>query len=209
MIITKIFPSDGEKEVIIISEENEKFRIALSDAKENGLYGIDDDGFPFEFDDGESLSFLSEKLKAIKYCTYLLSFSDKSASQLKRKLREKDYSDKAASAALEVLCKAGLIDDDTVCTRKAQIMAKSKLYGPYRIKAELSTKGFSRETVEETIQNIEVDFDENLKTLIDKLLSSGKYNLEDQDALLKFKAKLSRYGYSSESINRVLRDTYE
>ncbi len=209
MIITGIFPSDGEKELIIQTEQNEKYRITLSDAKENGLYGIDEKDFPFEFDDGELLTFLSEKLKAIKYCTYLLSFSDKSASKLVQKLREKEYSAQASTEAIRVLCDAGIVDDDTVCLRKAQIMAKSKLYGPYRIKAELSAKGFSRETIDEALENSDVDFEELLATLISKLTSSGKYDLSDRDSLVKFKAKLSRYGYSCESINKAVRDIYE
>lgn len=209
MIITKIFPSDGEKEIIIINGENEKLRITLSDAKENGLYGIDEDELPFEFEDSETLYFLSEKLKAIKYCTYLLSFSDKSASQLKLKLREKEYSREASEEALRVLCEAGIVDDDTVALRKAQILAKSKLYGPYRIKMELCAKGFSRETADEAISQLDVNFDEILSQLISKLTSGGKYDLDDRNILMKFKAKLQRYGYSGESINRVLRDTYE
>ncbi len=209
MIITGIFPSDGEKELIIATEENGKYRITLSDAKENGLYGIDEKDFPFEFEDGELLTFLSEKLKAIKYCTYLLSFSDKSASQLKQKLLEKEYSAQASTDAIRVLCDAGIVDDDTVCLRKAQIMAKSKLYGPYRIKQELSAKGFSRESMDEALENIGVDFDETLTLLIEKLCSTGKYDLSDRNELLKFKAKLSRYGYSCESINRQLRDIYD
>jgi len=209
MIITGIFPSGGEKELIIVTEQDEKYRITLSDAKENGLFGIDKKDFPFEFDNDELLVFLSEKLKAIKYCTYLLSFSDKSASQLKQKLREKEYSKEVSSEAIRVLCQAGIVDDDTVCVRKAQIMAKSKLYGPYRIKAELSAKGFSRETVDEAIENLNVDFDETLTQLIEKLCSTSKYDLSDRNELLKFKAKLSRYGYGSESINRAVRDIYE
>lgn len=209
MIITGIFPSDGEKEIIIVNEEKEKFRITLSDAKENGLYGIGESELPFEFDGDDVLLLLSEKLKAIKYCTYLLSFSDKSASQLRQKLREKEYSTDAANEALRVLCEAGLVDDDTVALRKAQILAKSKLYGPYRIKMELCAKGFSRECAEEALAQLDVDFDENLLVLISKLNCNGKYDLENRDVLMKFKAKLQRYGYSTESINRVLRDTYE
>lgn len=209
MIITKVFPSDGEKEVIIINDENQKFRITLSDAKENGLYGIDDGDLPFEFDDEELLMLLSEKLRAIKYCTYLLSFSDKSVSQLRLKLHEKEYSKEASNEALRVLCEAGIIDDNTVALRKAQILAKSKLYGPYRIKAELCAKGFSRESAQEALSQLDVDFDDNLVSLVAKLTSSGNYDLDDKDVLMKFKAKLSRYGYSIESINRILRDTYE
>ena len=108
-----------------------------------------------------------------------------------------------------MLCEAGIVDDDTVALRKAQILAKSKLYGTYRIKMELSAKGFSRETVEEALSGLDIDFEENLSLLVTKLLSGGKYDLDDRNTLLKFKAKLSRYGYGSESINRVLRDTYE
>ena len=93
MIIVDIFPSDSEKEIIIKNDLGEKFKISLSDAKENGLFGLKEEDFPFEFEDDGQIIFLSSKLKAIKYCSYLLSFSDKSASALKRKLYEKQYSD--------------------------------------------------------------------------------------------------------------------
>ena len=74
MVITESYISKGGSEVTLECEYGDKFTITLADAKRLGLYGLEDDEFPIEFDDDELIEFLSQKLKAIKYASYLLQF---------------------------------------------------------------------------------------------------------------------------------------
>ncbi len=206
MTITSIKQSVGGNEVYINTADSGSFTVSLADSKRIGLYGINDEDFPFEFHEDEQLEFLSQKLKAIKYCTYLLNFSDKSEFILKKKLREKEYSAEVSLAALETLKQNGIICDSSLCLRKLRSISKEKLYGPYRIKSELMTKGFSVADINDAFENAEIDFDLTLSELCQKLLTTSKVDLSDKAAADKFKAKLVRLGYGFESINRVLRD---
>ena len=97
-----------------------------------------------------------------------------------------------------------LINDENLCLKKYISIANSKLYGPYRIKSELFSKGFSKEDIKNAEENAGIDFCELLYELCEKLLSCGKVNLSDTKEREKFKAKLSRYGYGFDTISSVI-----
>lgn len=209
MIITDVFQSEKGNEVTIKTEMGDKYIITLSDAKELGIFGLSDDEFPIEFDDEEYILLLCEKLKAIKYCLYLLSFSDKSKMQLFLKLREKQYSATAIDLALEVLERGGVLDDKEACLKKAQYLANTKFFGPHRIKAYLLSKGYSSDGANFAAFESEIDYESALLSLIQKLSGSKEPHFEDSLQLSKFKAKLARYGYDLYLINKLLSDFFD
>ena len=204
MIIVKSYISKGGSEVTLECEFREKYTVTLADAKRLGLYGLEDDEFPIEFTNEELIQFLSQKLKAIKYASYLLQFSDKSEKVLRRKMHEKEYSDEVIDATLSVMRDSGIISDENLCLKKYITIANSKLYGPHRIKSELFSKGFSSEDIKNAEENAGIDFYELCADLCEKLLSSGRINLSDKKEQDKFKAKLVRYGYGFDEINTSL-----
>lgn len=204
MIIIKSYISKGGSEVTLECEFKEKYTITRADAKRLGLYELSDEDFPIDFPDDEMIRFLSQKLKAIKYATYLLQFSDKSEKVLKQKMREKEYSKEIIDEALLVLRDGGIISDGNLCLKKFISIANSKHYGPHRIKSELFSKGFSAEDIKSAEENAGIDFYELCTELCEKLLSSGRINLSDKSERDKFKAKLSRYGYGFDQINHAL-----
>ncbi len=206
MIFTSLKVSAGGGEFSFFTEIGERYTISLADAKRLGLSELAAEDFPVEFEDDELILFLSSKLSAIKYGTYLLSFSDKSESALRRKMREKDYTPEVIDEALSVLREGGFTDDEILCLRKYLSLANSKLYGPHRIKSELFAKGFSASDIRLAEERCGIDFEELLRELLDKLLSSSRVDFSDRNAASKFKAKLSRYGYGYETVNSVLRD---
>lgn len=206
MIIIKSYISKGGSEVTLECEYKEKYTLTLADAKRLGLYGLEEDEFPIDFADDELLEFLSQKLKAIKYASYLLQFSDKSQKVLRLKMKEKEYSDEVIDEALEVMRNSGVISDENLCLKKYISIAHSKLYGPHRIKQELFSKGFTGDDIKNAERLAEVDFSSLLYELCEKLLSSGRVNLSDRKERDKFKAKLSRYGYGFDLINSALSD---
>lgn len=204
MIIVKSYISKGGSEVTLECEFREKYTITLADARRLGLSELDDTDYPIEFEDDELIEFLSKKLSAIKYATYLLTFSDKSERILRRKMREKDYSPEVIDEALSVLRDGGVISDENLCLKKYLSIANSKLYGPHRIRNELFAKGFSHEDIKAAEENADIDFEELCRELCDKLLALASVNLSDRKERDKFKAKLSRYGYGFETISSVM-----
>ena len=206
MIIVKSYISKGGSEVTLECELKEKYTITLADARRLGLNELSDEDFPIEFSDDELIEFLSQKLRAIKYATYLLQFSDKSERVLRKKMKEKDYSDEVIQEALGVLRDGGIISDENLCLKKYLSIANSKLYGPARIKNELFAKGFSHDDIKNAHASADIDFYELCSELCEKLLKGSRINLSDRKERDKFKAKLSRYGYGFETINSVLDD---
>lgn len=204
MIVLKSYNSKGGSEVTLECELKEKYTITLADAKRLGFSELSEEDFPIEFSDDGLIVFLSQKLRAIKYASYLLQFSDKSEKVLKQKMREKEYSAEVIDEALRVMREGGIISDGNLCFRKYLSIANSKLYGPHRIKSELFSKGFSAEDIKNAEESANIDFEELCRELCEKLLSSGKINLSDRKEKDKFKAKLSRYGYGFDIISSVL-----
>lgn len=201
MIIKNTYISKGGSEVTLECEFEEKYTITIADAKRLGLSDLSDEDLPVEFEDAELLEFLSQKLRAVKYASYLLQFSDKSEKILSRKMREKEYTDDVINEALSVLRQGGIISDENLCLKKYLSIANSKLYGPHRIKSELFAKGFTAEDIKNAEEKADIDFYELCRELCEKLLTSGKINLSDRKERDKFKAKLSRYGYGFDAIN--------
>ncbi len=206
MIFTGIKVSAGGGEFSFYTEEGERYTISAADAKRLSLAQLSKDDLPFEFEDGELMEFCSKKLSAVKYCTYLLSFSDKSEFALRQKMREKGYVGSVADSALEILRSSGFTNDSSLCAKKYIAIANSKLYGPHRIKAELMAKGFSQADIKNAELECDIDFDELLRELLDKLLRTDRIDFSDRKQAEKFKAKLSRYGYGFGTINSVLEE---
>ena len=69
---------------------------------------------------------------------------------------------------------------------------------------ELLAKGFSSSDINSAALECEVDFEQLLTELINKLTKSSGIDFSDRNEVLKFKAKLSRYGYGFDTINAVL-----
>lgn len=150
---------------------------------------------------------LSEKLACIKYAVYLLGISDKSERQLRTKLMEKGYKPEVCDMALDVLKRNGYVSDERFCRRKCEILANSKLFGRRRIISELVQKGISSDLCSQIIDELEIDFEENLGQLFEKLTRSKDINFLDRKEVKKFSDKLLRYGYSYYEIKDVL-DAY-
>ena len=203
MIITSVKLSTGGNELFIYGDNGEKYRISSADAKRAGVIKFaEHPELLLEETDGEMLEFMSSKLSCISYAKYLLEFGDKSRKVLKTKLKSKEYSDDVCEAALAVLEDYGLIDDERLCLEKLFSLAKSKLYGPYRLKQELIKRGFSSGDIQIAFDEAELDYDEMLSELVDKL--TVKNVPRDKKTLDSLVNKLTRYGYGYESIKDAL-----
>lgn len=140
--------------------------------------------------DLDTLRFEDEYLRALKKASSYLSLSDKSKYELKMKLIRQGFSREASDIALERLCALGYLDEDRQLKRAVEREANYNLRGRYYIKRKLSAKGYSSSAIsraiDELVESGEIDFNSNLKSLIEK---KGVTDLEERLALEY------RYGY--------------
>ena len=205
MILVQATASVKGNEITFWNELHEKYTVSLADAKKTGLYRLVEkpEELPEEADD-EMLVFLSQKLKCLHYAAYLLDFGDKSKRALSDKLRKKGYANDVCEAAVAVLEKNGLLDDERLCADKLNSLAIGKLYGPRRLKTELFAKGFGVSEIQNALDEATSEYDELLEQLVRKLTRRGLPQSEKE--LLSLKNKLVRYGYGYDRIARVLDD---
>lgn len=144
-----------------------------------------------------ALEALSEKLKAIKYAAYLLGIGDNSEKQLREKMRRKGFSPRIADAALYTLKKNGLVSDLRCGKRKCELLA-AKYYGRRRILSELSRAGIAAPLCKRIVDEAEIDWEENLRTVYLKL-TKGIFP-ETWEQKKKISDKLLRYGYLYDEI---------
>lgn len=165
--------------------------------------GAELDFLPLYVDDEAEaeLEALAEKLKAIKYASYILGIGDKSEKQLRLKLKTKGYSPRAIDSSFEVLRRNGYLCDERTCKRKCELLANGKLFGRRRIISELMAKGYPYSLCEKTVDESQIDFEENLALLYEKI-SKGE-DLLDWEQKKKISDKLLRYGYSFDEINSL------
>ena len=205
MILVQATASVKGNEITFWNELHEKYTVSLADAKKTGLYRLVEkpEELPEEADD-EMLVFLSQKLKCLHYAAYLLDFGDKSKRALSDKLRKKGYANDVCEAAVAVLEKNGLLDDERLCADKLNSLYIGKLYDPRRIKKDIFAKGFGASEIQNALDEATIDYDELLEQLVRKLTRRGLPQSEKE--LSSLKNKLVRYGYSYDRIARVLDD---
>lgn len=149
----------------------------------------------------EALCGMAEKLKAIKYAVYLLGINDKSEKTLRQKLKLKGYSAKATDEAFVILKKNGYLSDERYCRRACELMANGKLFGRRRLVSELMAKGLSYDLCSRVVDEAEIDFEENLRMLFEKV-SKGKAPSSWEEKK-KLSDKLLRYGYSYDEVGAL------
>lgn len=149
-----------------------------------------------DFLDDETLAALAEaegEIRARAKAESLLAYGDNSANGLCRKLRQRGYSQENAEAAVAVMLQKGYIREEEQAYRLALAAANRKCWGPRRIVADLSHKGYPAPLVRRVIAQAEaegeIDFRESASRLLEK-----KFKGETPDPLTR-KRVLYQYGY--------------
>lgn len=93
----------------------------------------------------DSLHTAAERTAAVREAARLLGSSDRSAAELRRKLKYRGISAEAADYAAALLQKKGYLNDGDACTRYAEAALRSKHYGRRRIFDYLLAHGYERE----------------------------------------------------------------
>lgn len=211
MLITKIYRSEGGNEYTVVDETVTKYTVSAGDFKRFGIVFSDrDEDYPVECPDSfrERLAHCSDKLRCIKYLQwYIASYGEKSKRRLIGKCVENDYISDIAREAVEVLCEFSVIDEVSACERRISAYTREKLYGKYRIKQELSAKGYEKESITVAFENCDIDFYENACRMYAKLTKNG--DPKDLREKKKIADKMIRYGYSYDEIKYASSAEYE
>lgn len=201
-----ILPVDG------ITVHDERHEIAVACGGEDYLIteadflalGISQSGTV----DIEKLSFFAEKLACIKKAQSYLSSGDLSTRRLGEKLKlTKSFGDDVISAVINLLTEKGYLDDSSLAERRADELAEKRRWGKMRIKNYLYEKGFTRDDINNALENTDANiFTENLTILIKREVAGKKYDLSDRKSKAKLGNFLFRAGYSWDEIKSALED---
>lgn len=132
----------------------------------------------------------------------LLAYGANTRQMLVRKIMRHGYSREEAETATERLGAMGLIDEESDMRREVEKCLR-KLWGEGRIRNQLYTKGFDRETMELLPQMLEeVDFAENCRRLIVRQYGGAPTNGDEERRMV---AGLYRYGYRMDEIRTAVR----
>ncbi len=126
----------------------------------------------------------------------LLAFRAHSEFELRDKLAHDGASQEDIDAVIDVLYEYKLIDDRIYAERLAADLSNIKKYGRYRIVAELSRKGISREIIAEVTDEMETDEEEQLLPLMERKLG-GDFDQKSRDRAFRY---FAARGYSFDDI---------
>lgn len=160
-----------------------------------------DVGREIDDDDLHEIIALSNERRAKNKALWLISYRDHSKKELKDKIK-RTCDDESAEKAVERMEELGLVNDEDYARRYARKLIFQKKMTKRAAMYELNRKGIDKETVEEALGEIDVDYRENIRDIIDR-----KYpNISDEKTKRRAVAALQRLGYGWDDIRAVLEE---
>lgn len=159
-----------------------------------------------ELDDDElhEIVKLSEENRAKEKALWLISYRSHSKKELTDKIRRTAGAE-AAEKAADRMEELGLVNDEDFARRYADKLIFTKKMSKRAAMTELNRKGIDREISEQILDEIEVDYQEQITEFLLK-----KYkNLGDEKIRRRATAALQRLGYGWDDIRRALRSLEE
>ena len=145
---------------------------------------------------------LSNERRAKDKALWLLSYRDHSKKELAEKIK-RTCDGEAAEKAVDRMEELGLVDDAEFARRYARKLIFQKKMSKRAASYELARKGIDKELAEEALDEIEVDYREQISDIIEK-----KYkNIGDEKTKRRAVAALQRLGYGWDDIRAVM-DSY-
>jgi len=145
--------------------------------------------------------------KAKQYALKLLSYRGRSIKELQERLRGKGIPESDVSSAIKYLKDTGLIDDVSLAESLKREAETIKMLSRKGAKRYLFGRGIPQDIIDSVFRHDENEDVENAGRLVDKKMKVlGGYPSEVVKRRLY--GLLSRRGYSSETILKVLKDKY-
>ena len=197
-------------ETMTVTTTGRKFKVTLSDGRT--VYVDSETVIKYhlapskEYADEEFEEILSdsEYNDAKNRAFNILEYRAHTSKELFDKLCQKTDED-TANAVVEKMRDIGLVDDKALLKDKLENLLKVKKYGTIRVINELSLKGFDRDEIKETIEEMEYDEYSTLCEIIEKRyleeLSEG-----DMKTRQKIVAALMRRGFGYDDVKSAINE---
>lgn len=140
---------------------------------------------------------------AVRY----LSYRERSAAEIRRRLRRDDYPSVVIEDVVHYLEESGFVDDRKYALNYTEGRFRSRGYGPIRIRADLRRRGVNRGAIDAAIDQVYSARDEVLEKA--REMGSKRWaQLDRESDPLKRKKKvydyLGRRGYAFDVVRRVV-----
>ena len=205
-VFVAVAPDSGTGEEIFALSPGEWKRLDRSLGGEEGRPYLAA-GQPVDEGIYNALRSAAERTKAVRDAASLLSASEKSRSELLRRLKERGHAPEAAEHAVALLEKKGLLDDAAACRRYAGSAVSRRRVGRARIEAELLARGYSREDARSAADSVPEE--EIRAALLWQIRHNAPALLDpaaDRRERQKAAAALVRKGFSPDEIRAALKD---
>ena len=147
---------------------------------------------------------LSNERRAKEKALWLISYRSHSKKELKDKIR-RTCDDSSAEKAVERMEELGLVNDEEYARQFARELLLQKKMARRAAMLEMSRKGIDKETAEAALDEVDVDYRENIRYIIEK-----KYrDIGDEKIKRRAVAALQRLGYGWDDIRAVLSEYEE
>lgn len=155
----------------------------------------------------DALHLSAEKTAALREAARILTNGDKSAREIRFKLKNKGFSDESAEHAVAFLEGKGYLDEEKACARLAESLVRSKHYGRRRVVEYLRSHGYSAEASKNASEAIpEEDYSEALRYQMEKVLRRKDRNSrEDRQKII---AAMMRQGFSAGEVIAAMKEEY-
>ena len=195
MIVTKLEKIDNKKTKVFLDEQY-AFLLYPQDLR---LYRLEED---MEISEGLYNRIMTETVvrRAKQKAMALLKRADRTERELKLKLKQADYPDKAIEKAMEYVKSYGYINDDRYLENYVYYKKGSKSIRVMEI--ELQQKGLSKEQIREQIEKEEVTDEAAIQKAIRK--KTGGRTEFSREELQKIAGYLYRKGFKEEDIRKYL-----
>lgn len=151
-------------------------------------------------DELQSLVDYCEGSKAFDYALNLLSRRDYTTSEIKKRLKDKEFSSNTIIKVLEKLRSYGMINDIRYIEKYVHDSQQIKRYGIRKVLYNLESKGIEKSLLENVLQNEEIEFDNAYDLALKKLKLLGNKG----DKKLRIYRHLISKGYEYDLIKKVL-----
>lgn len=142
----------------------------------------------------------SERKRCKDKAMWLISFRDHSRRELVDKLR-RDYSEDCCEQTADRMVELGLIDDERFARRYSADLINLKHLSYRGVRQKLAEKGISRELIDEVTGELEIDEEQQIRTIIDKKYSRV---MNDEKGRRRAYNALMRLGFSYQDIKSVM-----
>ena len=136
-----------------------------------------------------------------------LTARELSEAQVRSRLAEKGFTDKAIIPAVERLIQDGTIDDRRAATAVARTEARVRRHGPHRVMGKLMAMHIDRDLAKDVVRELFGEEDEGalLERTLETRLRGHADRLKDPRERRKILAYLIRQGFSASRASAAIR----